>query len=294
MRLLAGLAAGVFAYLVIGAVLGVRPRPAPRPGAGRSRSQRRREWLHQAGAQVSPAQFLAASVAGGSVALVALWAVTGVLPLALVAGGATSLWPRAYYARRRRQAHRERIAAWPDALRDLVAHLRAPLSVHASLVELSRSGPLPLRPYFARYTTLSAALDHRRALEVVREELADPLSDRIVEVILVAFDQGSGTVIDVLGDLADATTADLRLHEEIETAQLETRLEARGAAVLPFAVLVLLCATSPEYRSFYTQPAGWLVIAVGGLMCLVGLVVISRLGRVPTEERILAGGGTAP
>lgn len=294
MRLLAGLSAALVAYLVVGAALGVRPRLFPAGISGRTRSQRRREWLHQAGAEVSPTQFLAASLAGGLVAMVALWVVTGVLPLALVAGGATSLWPRAYYARRRRRSHQERIAAWPDALRDLIAHLRAPLSVHASLVELSRSGPLPLRPYFARYATLSAALDHRKALEVVREQLADPLSDRIIEVILVAFEQGSATVIDVLSDLADATSADLRLNEEIETAQLETRLEARGAAVLPFAVLVLLCATSPEYRTFYTQPAGWLVIAAGGLMCLVGLVAISRLGRIPVEERILAGGGAAP
>lgn len=291
MRLLAALSAAVTAYLVLGAALGVHPRWLSRSEHRRDGSQRRREWLHQAGSGVGPAQFVAASVTGGLTAGVVVWAVSRVLPLALVGGAVTMLWPRAHYARRRRRLAHDRLAAWPDALRDLIAHLRAPLSVHASLVELGRTGPVPLRPHFARYATLSAALDHRKALEVVREELADPLSDRIIEIVLVAMDQGSGVVVDVLGDLAEATAADLRLHEEIETAQLETRLEARGAAVLPFAVLLLLCATSPDYRAFYSTPAGWVVVVIGGALCLVGLVSISRLGRIPPEERILAGGG---
>jgi tight adherence protein B len=290
MRLVAALSGAVTAYLVVGALLGVGPRRL-RPGRSRDRA-RRLTWLHEAGAPVSPAQFVAASLCGAGAAFGIVWALTGVAPLAVAAGALTGLWPRAHYARRRRRLARDRLAAWPDALRDLIGHLRTPLSVHASLVELGRTGPLPLRPSFARYAALSSALDHRKALEVVREELADPLSDRIIEVVLVAFDQGTGLVVDVLGDLAEATAADLRLHEEIETAQLETRLEAWGAAVLPFAVLALLCATSIEYRAFYRSPAGWLVVALGGTMCLVGLLAISRLGRVPGEERVLAGGGS--
>ena len=293
MRLLAGLAAAVLAYLVVGAALGVRPQLLPSSRSRRNRAERRREWLHQAGTGVAPAQFVVASLLGGAVAGLVVWLVARVLPLTLLAAGVTALWPRAYYARRRRRITAERMAAWPDALRDLIAHLRAPLSVHAALLELGRTGPLPLRPSFARYGALSAALDHLRALEVVREELADPLSDRIIEIILVAFDQGSAVVIDILGDLATATGADLRLHEEIETAQLETRLEAWGAAVLPFAVLALLCATSRDYRAFYAAPAGWIVVAVGGAMSVAGLVAINRLGRIPSEERILAGGGAS-
>lgn len=291
MRLLAGLAAAVTVYLAVGLLLGVQPRVLAIGRAAPDRRRRRQEWLHQAGTTVAPAQFAAASLAGALVAGVVVWAVVRVLPIAVVAGGLVLAWPRAHYARRRRRLAAERLAAWPDALRDLIAHLRAPLSVHVALVELGRTGPVPLRPHFQRYAALSAALDHRKALEVVREELADPLSDRIIEIVLLAFDQGSGVVVDILGDLARATTADLRLAEEIETAQLETRLEAWGASVLPFVVLALLCATSDEYRAFYASRAGWVVCAIGGLMSAAGLVAISRLGRPPVEERTLAGGG---
>ena len=164
------------------------------------------------------------------------------------------------------------------------------MSVHASLCEIGQSGPVPLRPFFNRYAGLSATIDHRSALEVVREELADPLSDRVIEVILVAFEQGTAVVMDVLNDLAESTSADLRLTEQIRTSQLETKLESRGAAVLPFAVLALLCSSTVGYREFYSTPAGWVVVLFGGLMALGGMLAINRLGVIPSEHRILAGG----
>ncbi len=163
------------------------------------------------------------------------------------------------------------------------------MSLHAGLVELGRTGPVPLRSHFVRYRDLAAALDQRSALEAVRDELADPLSDRIIEVLLIALEQGSSIVVDILDDLARSATNDLQLIEEIETAQLETRIESVGATVLPFVVLAFLCATAPGYRDFYSSPAGWFVVAIGGVSSLVGLVVISRLSRIPGEDRILIG-----
>lgn len=288
MRLLAGLAAGAFVYLSLGSLLGVTPVWVRRPAARRSIGASWREWLQQAGAGVTPVQFVAVSVGLGVTVGLVVGAVVGVPALGVVAGTVASVIPRAVFARRRRTFVRARLAAWPDAIRDLITHLRASLSMHASLCEIGRSGPVPLRPYFNRYAGLSGALDQRTALEVVREELADPLSDRVIEVLLVAFDQGSSVVIDILDDLAQTSAEDLRLLDEIETLQLETKLEARGAAVLPFVVLAMLCVFTPGYRSFYGTSAGWIVIVAGALLSVGGLLAITRLGRVPVEERILA------
>lgn len=292
MMLLSGLFAGLFVYLALGVLFGLAPAWL-RPTIGERRSEARwRDWLHQAGVDVSPLQF--ASVSVGLAALVGLIVVfvVGVPVLAVIAGGVTLALPRLVFARRREVLIRQRLSAWPDALRDLVGHLRSSHSIHVALCEVGRSGPVALRPYFNRYAGLAVALDHRTALEVVREELADPLSDRIIEVLLVAFDQGSSLVIDILEDLAVSSAHDLRLVAEIETLQLETKLEARGAAVLPFAVLAMLCAFTPGYRDFYTSPLGWIVVGLGAAMALAGLFAIQRLGRVPSEERILAAGGT--
>ncbi len=293
MRLLAGLAAGLFVYLALGSVFGISPAWLRRAKNERRAGARWQDWLQQADADVTPTQFVAASLGGAFVAGFMVVALTGVPALAFLAAGLTMFAPRMLFARRRRALVQERLAAWPDALRDVISHLRSSMSVHASLCELGRSGPVPLRPYFNRYAGLAGALDHRTALEVVREELADPLSDRVVEVLLVAFEQGASVVIDILDDLATSSSQDLRLLEEIETLQLETKLEARGATILPFAVLALLCAFTPGYREFYASPLGWVVICFGGAMSVGGLLMISRLGRVPTEERILAAGGVS-
>jgi hypothetical protein len=58
---------------------------------------------------------------------------------------------------------------------------------------------------------------------------------------------------------------------------------------------VLLCASAPAYREFYASPDGFAVIVFGALMALGGMAIIDRLGRLPTEERVLgdAGGGAA-
>lgn len=290
MRLLAGLSAGLFVYLAVGSLVGVTPRWLRRSPDRRGRAASWREWLQQANADVTPAQFAAVSVGLGVMVGSIVAVLVGVVALGVVAGLVGCAVPRMVFARRRDALVRARLSAWPDALRDLITHLRASLSMHASLCELGRSGPVPLRPYFNRYAGLAGALDQRTALEVIREDLADPISDRVIEVLLVAFDQGSSVVIDILDDLAASSSEDLRLLEEIETLQLETKLEARGAAVLPFVVLGMLCVFTPGYRSFYSTPAGWLVVGLGALMSVGGLVVISRLGRVPSEERILAVG----
>ncbi|MBT8240980.1 MAG: type II secretion system F family protein [Acidimicrobiia bacterium] len=292
MTLLAALSAGLFVYLSLGALVGITPRFMDRsPSGERPRRDRAQDWLNQAGADVTPFQFFAVSIGTALGVAVIMQILTQVIPLTLVAAG-LALWiPRSFYSRRRNRIARERVTAWPDALRDLVAHLKSSMSVHMALNELGRSGPAALRPYFNRYTGLAATLDQRTALEIVREDLADPVSDRVIEIVLVAFEQGSTVVIDILADLADDTAGDIALGEEIQTAQLEVRLEARSSAVLPFLVLIMMVATSNDYASFYRSSAGWLVIAIGGLFCMAGLYTINRLGRVPTEQRILASGG---
>ena len=286
MTLLAAFSGGVFVYLLVGFLTGNPPRSLTR--RRRRRSSHRLEWLHQADVAVTPRQFVAVSAAASTVTFLLVWALSGAVPVALVPALAVGSLPRAWFSRQAQRSAEQRVAAWPDALRDLVAHLEAPMSLHRGLVELGRSGPEPLRAAWRRYERLTAALDHRAALDAVKGELADPVSDRIIEVLVVAHEQGAGVVLDVLRDLADATAKDIRLREEIETAQLERRIEARAAVVLPFAVLVLLCSTSEPYRDFYSSVGGFVVIVVGSGMALAGMTVIRRLGRLPTESRVLA------
>lgn len=291
MRLLAGLFAGAFTYLAIGALLGQLPQHplAVRRTVRVGRRERLDVWLRQTGAHLTAGQFLAVSTGAGLLAGVVTYAIAGAVPVAIVPALVVGLAPRWWFTRQHAITQRTRLQGWPDALRDLVAHLDAAMSLHRALGELAVSGPAPLRPTFQRYNALATVTDPRPALEAVREELADPVSDRIIAVLIAGLEQGTRPIRDVLVALADAATEDVRLHDDIRTRQVEHHIEAVASVVLPFAVLVILCAGSPPFRDFYRTPAGVAVIAIGSAMSFAGLAVIRRLGRLPAEPRVIGG-----
>lgn len=289
MRLLAGLSAAVFVYMATGYLTGYVPanfrrRLGDRPP--RDRGVSRQVWLNQAGANVTPAQFWATSIAIGLLAFLVVLAITGTVIVALIPAIAVGALPRAYYTRERKRRAGLQVQAWPDALRNLTASLSATLSLHQALVALSHSGPVPLRPVFERYHQLSGSLDQRAALDAIREELADPVSDRIIEVLMLAVEQGPSIVIDILQDLAQATTLDLQLAERIETAQLEQKINARAVFVLPYFMLIMLCARPGPFRDFYQSGAGLVVALIGFAMSIGGMAIINRLGHQAPEERV--------
>jgi Flp pilus assembly protein TadB len=79
--------------------------------------------------------------------------------------------------------------------------------------------------------------------------------------------------------------------EQIATGQTETRSQAVIAVILPFGVLAFLVAANDGYRSFYQTTGGWIVVIIGVGMAAGGWKLITLLGRIPAEERVLVGPG---
>ncbi len=283
MRLLAGLATGITVALIVaqtmGAPLVVLPPRTRRPRSGLL------AFLEQEG--LSPVRFWVSSSLAALATFAVVAALTGSPLVAVVPAGIVGALPANYYRSLDRRRSQERRQAWPDALRSLVAALNAGQSPHEALVELSRSGPVPLRPVFARYDTLAQIVSESEALDTLGRRLADPLSDRIFEVLAIAVQKGSRIALDILRDVADATTADLQLAEKIDTAQREQRLNARAVFVLPFLALVLLCSRPGAFRDYYASAEGIPVLLIGTAMSTVGMLIVQRLGRLPAEPRVL-------
>jgi tight adherence protein B len=206
--------------------------------------------------------------------------------VAVIPGAALALLPRAYFGRRRRARLREVQRSWPDGLRDLVASIAAGRSLTQAAGALAAQGPEPLREAFARFPALARVIGTAPALEVVKHELADPTSDRVLEVLVLAHERGGAIVRDVLEELVASTTRDLKLHDEIETAGLEMRINSRAVVVLPWFVLIALTARAGPFRDFYRSAAGALTLAVAAVMTGVGVLVLGRLGREPVESRV--------
>ncbi|MDQ6854523.1 MAG: hypothetical protein M3046_12665 [Actinomycetota bacterium] len=292
MTLLAGLSVGVFVYFLVGFATGYAPNIRIRRFAPRAQISGRQLWLNQAGVAVTPRQFIAGSAAVGGIAFVAIAALTGAPLVAAVPAGGVAALPRAYFARRR-AAHLRRVqAAWPDGLRDVIASIAAGRSLSQALNALAASGPAPLQEAFARFPMLSRMLGTVPALEVIKEELADPTSDRVIEVLVLAHERGGQIVRDILEDLVAATTRDLKLLEEIETEGLEMKINARAVLVLPWLVLVALTLREGPFREFYRSTGGLVVVLVAGVLSLVGGFLISRLSRTRGEQRVFGSSAT--
>ena len=248
-------------------------------------------WLIQAGLDLSPRQFWGASAGSGLVVFVATLLLTDTpavaFPLALIVVAI----PRGFYGRRRAQRLAEVQNSWPDGLRLLMGSIAAGNSLAAALNRLSAEGPEPLRNAFQRFPLTSRMLGVAPALQIVREEIADATTDRIIEVLMVAHERGGHSVMSILRDLADSTNKDLRVLEEIRSESLEQRINAGAVFVIPWLILVLLTARTEMFHDFYStdNTLGVIVVFIGAVLSGIGIVIVTKLSRSPIEARVLTG-----
>lgn len=291
MRLAAAALSAVFVYFAVGYLTGNGPQIEFRSGRKQQISPRQL-WLQQAGVELSPAQFWLVSLGMGFLAFLLLLLITGIPMVALVPAVGLAFLPRFYFARQRAVRLAEVQKAWPDGLRDLTASINAGMSLPRAIEALANKGPDPLRRAFERFSLLSRTVGVVPALEIIKEEVADATSDRVIEVLILAYERGGNIVPEILNDLADATTQDLWTIEEIQSEALEQRINARIVFVLPWFVLIVLTMFQGQYATFYRSTMGGLVILAGAALSLFGIWLVGRLIAEPPERRVLGGAAT--
>ncbi len=231
-------------------------------------------WLLCAGsAVVSGAAMLAVSRTVPVAAAFTLLA--GYLPIAALRGRAL-----------RRQ--REFAELWPEAVDNLASAVRAGLSLPEALIQLGERGPEPLRePFvaFARDYQLSGRFSD--CLDLLKARLGDPVGDRVVEGLRIARDVGGGDLGRMLRALSGFLRDDARTRAELEARQSWTVNGARLAVAGPWLVLAML-SFQPDVISRYASAGGALVLAVGAAVCMAAYRLMTWLGRLPIEKRVLS------
>ena len=286
MSLIAPLASAVAIALVSRVFLASQKVP-------RQRRTRAESWAVQSDLDVTPWQFWSVSIGAGEVSYLIVYALTSLPIVSVMPAVVVATLPRAYYGRKRSRRLLEVQQAWPDGLRDLISSVRSGASLPTAVEGLATFGPPPLRHAFKSFTLHSRSLGFVPALEMIKSDLADPTSDRVIEVLILAYERGGAVVPQILSDLAEATTKDIWTLEQVQTEALEQKINSRVVFVLPWLVLVAMTAQSGAFREFYSTPAGVMVAAIGGVMSLIGMAIASRLGRQPPEPRILISARSA-
>jgi tight adherence protein B len=275
--------------LGIGLLLIWRSGPrAPERRTDPRRPGRRQQLLAAAGLTgINAAQLLALQVGLGALALVVVLLTTGTVTVSVAFGLFGFAVP---YAQVRRLAKRRRAdlrEVWPEVVDNLASAVRAGLSLPEALAALATRGPEVLRAPFARF-----AAEYRSTgrfgpgLDRLKDELADPVGDRIIETLRVAREVGGTDLGRVLRTLATFLREDARARAELETRQGWVVSAARLAVAAPWVVLLLL-ATQSTTLAAYDSALGTAILLAGGVVCVVAYRVMLRIGRLPEDVRVL-------
>lgn len=190
----------------------------------------------------------------------------------------------------RHRAHRRRIERrelWPEVVDNLVSAVRAGLSLPEALTQLGVRGPTAMREPFQRFgEDYRATGRFDLCLDLLKDRLADPVGDRVVESVRLAREVGGADLGRLLRTLSTFLREEARTRAELETRQGWTVNAARLAVAAPWVVLLLLAA-QPGAVAAYDSPTGVAVLAGGGAVCLLAYRLMLRLGRLPTQERVL-------
>jgi tight adherence protein B len=280
-----GLLLGVGLLLIL--TSGRRPRPR-RARFGATWVSRRTEYLRQAGIEgVSGWQVLVLQVLAAVVAGVAVLAVAQSVSVAFCFAVFAFLGPAALVRRMHQRRRTELRDVWPDVVDNLVSAVRAGLSLPEALGALGTRGPEVLRPAFARF-----AADYRatgrfsQCLDRLKDDLADPVADRICESLRLAREVGGTDLGRLLRTLSAFLREDARTRAELETRQGWTVNAARLAVASPWIVLLLLATQSTTLEAF-DSVTGRLLLAFGAVVSVLAYRLMLRIGRLPPPRRVL-------
>lgn len=244
--------------------------------------------LVQAGVRSVSVRSLLVLCAGAGGGVFAVVLVVSAAPGIALCFGLMAAWgPIAlvrYRAGKRRADLRE---VWPEVVDNLASGVRAGLSLPEALGQLAERGPEQLRPAFAEFADdYRASGRFTDSLARLKDRLADPVADRLVEALRITREVGGSDLGRLLRTLSTFLREDARTRGELEARQSWTVSAARLAVAAPWAVLALL-ATRDGAVAPYNRPEGVLVLAFGAVASVVAYRVMLRIGRLPEEERVL-------
>lgn len=265
------------------------------PRAVRTRRERRspfaslHERLVQAGLSSVPVPvFILASAVLALAGIFTAFAMTGVLALAAVIGAIAGGAPAAaigWRARVRRGAAR---TTWPDVVDQLISAVRSGLSLPDSLASLDATGPVGVRVAFAQFAAdYRATANFGVSIDGLKQRLADPVSDRILETLRMAREVGGTELVTVLRNLSAYLRQEAAIRSEVEARQSWVRNAAKLGVAAPWVVLILL-GSRPEAALAYNSPVGATLIVSGLAVSIVAYRIMVGIGRLPEERRWFA------
>ena len=177
-------------------------------------------------------------------------------------------------------------AACPELIDILISGVQSGLSLNESLAGLSTRGPEILRENFQDFSEdLYRHGDFNSALTEVKESIAHPCFDQIVEALSIARELGGAELLTVLRLLGKFIREELTLRREIEVKQNWIKNSAHLSAAAPW-ILLLLLSTQPATTEAFSTPTGIVILCAGLGLTALAYLWMEKLSRIPAPDRI--------
>jgi tight adherence protein B len=176
--------------------------------------------------------------------------------------------------------------ACPEMIDILISGVQSGLSLNESLTGLAQRGPEIFKVEFQRFAeNLYSQGNFSRALIEVKESIAHPSFDQVIEALLIARELGGAELLTILRLLGKFIREDLTLRREIEVKQNWIKNSAHLSAAAPW-ILLLLLSTQPSTTEAFSTATGVLILGAGLAITAIAYLWMNSLSRIPVPKRI--------
>ena len=176
-----------------------------------------------------------------------------------------------------------------EAVRHGIAVMSRAGNATSMLEALADGGPFEVRPLFKEIVLVGgsgpAGETFVRALEKIRDRVADPLFDDVVLALTLHWRQG-GKLVPALEAVVNDWSETLRLQREAKALRSGVEASVVLLALLPLVFLVTLQLLAPTLLAPFRSPGGEVVFALAIGWMALGYGILQRMSQPPRESRL--------
>jgi tight adherence protein B len=125
-----------------------------------------------------------------------------------------------------------------------------------------------------------------QALNALQERLGDPVADRVVSALRIAYEVGGTDLGQVLRTLSALLRSDAITRGDIEARQSWTISAARMSIAAPWLTLAMLC-TRPDAVAAFRTGMGAIVLLGAAAVSFIAYRIMLRIGALPKQSRVV-------
>jgi tight adherence protein B len=207
-------------------------------------------------------------------------------PLALIVGMLVAFMaPRTWLSNRVRRRQRAFDDQLPDTITLIANALRAGSSFLQACELVTRQTQPPISQEFGRLIReVNYGLAFEQALDNTARRIKSPDFGLLATAIAIQYQVG-GNLAEVLDSIAFTIRERVRIKGEVRALTAQQRLSGFIVALLPVGLGVILATLFPRFMapmleqppSFLGFPLGVALLAFGGLMMLMGMLLVRRI-----------------